>query len=310
MPPKESIDVEQMSAAQRRALEAVLLLQVSRRRRDADGIARREPGAEIPLAPTQRRLWFLHELNRGQLRGEPRVDALRFAYLTKDFAVSQARQLESAAWRAESESIEVEIPADLVEAAQAVGLKRGATLFMTMLAVYLLLMQRYSGDDTVVCGVPASGRNLRKLQDAMGFFVNALSIRVDVGETVSDAVGADRDVRQNPVLPSELFDIDTIARIRDHHVAMLRAAAARPEKSARSLRFLGASERSELVLGGEGQGSARADDREQAVADWRHVAGAGLTVNFVDADHYSIVAPPRGTEVAATVTDWTAKGRD
>ena len=54
------------------------------------------------------------------------------------------------------------------------------TLFMTLLAVFQLLLSRYTGRDDIVVGSPIAGRNRREAEDLIGFFVNTLALRTDL----------------------------------------------------------------------------------------------------------------------------------
>jgi len=60
-----------------------------------------------------------------------------------------------------------------------------STLFMTMLAAFTLLLSRYSGQRDVVVGTPSANRSRTELSELIGFFVNNLVLRVDVGEGIS-----------------------------------------------------------------------------------------------------------------------------
>ncbi len=71
----------------------------------------------------------------------------------------------------------MEIPAELVQWARAIGRREGATLFMTLLAAFQALLSRYSGQDDVVVGTPIAGRNRSELEKLIGFFVNTLALR-------------------------------------------------------------------------------------------------------------------------------------
>ena len=55
-----------------------------------------------------------------------------------------------------------------------------ATLFMTMLSAYSLLLSRYSQQSDVCIGFPISGRNQPELEPLIGLFVNNLVIRSDL----------------------------------------------------------------------------------------------------------------------------------
>jgi amino acid adenylation domain-containing protein len=53
----------------------------------------------------------------------------------------------------------------------------GTTLFMTLLAVFQLLLGRWSGQDDLVVGTPVAGRNHEALEDLIGVFINTLPLR-------------------------------------------------------------------------------------------------------------------------------------
>ena len=55
-----------------------------------------------------------------------------------------------------------------------------ATLYMTLLAGFGLLLSRYSGQDDIVVGSPIANRQEAQLEDLIGFFVNTLVMRVRV----------------------------------------------------------------------------------------------------------------------------------
>ncbi|MDJ0838869.1 MAG: amino acid adenylation domain-containing protein [Acidobacteriota bacterium] len=57
----------------------------------------------------------------------------------------------------------------------------GATLFMVLLAIYKILLSRYSGQDDITVGSPIAGRGRKELEPLVGFFVNTLVLRTDIG---------------------------------------------------------------------------------------------------------------------------------
>jgi len=65
----------------------------------------------------------------------------------------------------------------IVEGLRRLSQKEGATLFMTLLAAFQVLMMRYSGQDDVVVGTPIANRTHPELEPLIGFFVNTLVIR-------------------------------------------------------------------------------------------------------------------------------------
>ena len=66
------------------------------------------------------------------------------------------------------------------EALAALSRREGATLFMTLLAAWQLVLARYSGRDDVVVGTTIAGRTRAELDGVVGFFVNTLPLRADL----------------------------------------------------------------------------------------------------------------------------------
>ena len=58
--------------------------------------------------------------------------------------------------------------------------REGVTLFMTMMAAYVVLLHRYSGQEDIVVGTPISGRRRLETEELMGMFLNMLAMRIDV----------------------------------------------------------------------------------------------------------------------------------
>ncbi|NBD13709.1 non-ribosomal peptide synthetase, partial [Corallococcus silvisoli] len=72
------------------------------------------------------------------------------------------------------------VPAAVDAAVRELCHQQGVTSFMALLAGFQALLSRYSGQEDVVVGSPISGRNHRELEGLIGFFVNALPLRVEV----------------------------------------------------------------------------------------------------------------------------------
>jgi amino acid adenylation domain-containing protein len=60
------------------------------------------------------------------------------------------------------------------------SLQKGATLFMTLLAAFKVLLYRYTGQRDVVVGTPIANRNRSEIEQLIGFFVNMLVLRTDL----------------------------------------------------------------------------------------------------------------------------------
>ena len=69
------------------------------------------------------------------------------------------------------------LSADLSSRLKELGRREGATLFMTFMSVFQLLLHRYTGERDIIVGSPISGRNQIETEPLIGFFVNTLVFR-------------------------------------------------------------------------------------------------------------------------------------
>ncbi len=70
-----------------------------------------------------------------------------------------------------------ELAEDLTVALRRLSRGEGATLFMTLLAAFQILLSRYAGQQDVSVGTPIAGRNRLETENLIGFFVNTLVLR-------------------------------------------------------------------------------------------------------------------------------------
>ncbi len=77
----------------------------------------------------------------------------------------------------EGRSVELALPGETGAALAALSRREGATLFMTLLAAWQLLLARWSGQDDVSVGTPIAGRTRKETEPLIGFFVNTLVLR-------------------------------------------------------------------------------------------------------------------------------------
>jgi amino acid adenylation domain-containing protein len=77
-------------------------------------------------------------------------------------------------------SVPIEFPAALMSELAALAKENGATTYMTLLAVFQILLHRYSDQDDVVTGVPMANRGRAEIEPLIGFFVNTLPVRTDL----------------------------------------------------------------------------------------------------------------------------------
>jgi Condensation domain/Phosphopantetheine attachment site len=79
--------------------------------------------------------------------------------------------------------ISIELPPKLVSALNRLALRERCTLFMIVLASYGVLLQRFSGQDSVVIGVPVANRGSLELEAMIGFFVNSVPMHLHISAT-------------------------------------------------------------------------------------------------------------------------------
>jgi non-ribosomal peptide synthetase component F len=76
--------------------------------------------------------------------------------------------------------VPLEFDERLVSALKALSLRRGTTLFMTLLAGWAALLSRLSGQQDVVIGAAVANRGRVEIEPLIGFFVNSLALRLDL----------------------------------------------------------------------------------------------------------------------------------
>jgi len=72
------------------------------------------------------------------------------------------------------------IPAALARDLRTLGAGEGCTFFMTVLAAFQVLLQRYSGADDIVIGTPVAARTAREVRPLIGNFLNMAALRGDL----------------------------------------------------------------------------------------------------------------------------------
>ncbi|MEU6664775.1 amino acid adenylation domain-containing protein [Streptomyces sp. NPDC046727] len=73
-----------------------------------------------------------------------------------------------------------ELPAELVTALERIGTEHGATLFMTLLSAFQLVLSRWTGQEKLLVGSPSAGRTRVETEQLIGFFVNTLVLPGDL----------------------------------------------------------------------------------------------------------------------------------
>ena len=95
------------------------------------------------------------------------------------------------------------LPSRLAQRCEELGRSHGASAFMTYLAAFATLLQRWSGQDDIVIGTPVTGRTRIETESVVGLFVNSLPLRVQI----------DGDRRFSDLLSQVR---DTVSHAQDH----------------------------------------------------------------------------------------------
>ena len=82
---------------------------------------------------------------------------------------------------AENNELNGEVSRRLKEIAR----ESGATLFMTLMAAFNVLLWRYTGQDDLLVGTPIANRTRRETENLIGFFVNTLVLRTKINPSSS-----------------------------------------------------------------------------------------------------------------------------
>ncbi|MEC4813807.1 MAG: amino acid adenylation domain-containing protein, partial [Scytonema sp. PMC 1069.18] len=69
---------------------------------------------------------------------------------------------------------------ELGEALKLLSQREGATLFMTLLTAFNILLYRYAGQEDILVGSPIANRSRHEVEALIGFFVNTLVLRTDL----------------------------------------------------------------------------------------------------------------------------------
>ncbi len=70
-----------------------------------------------------------------------------------------------------------EIPPALLEQLRRLSRAQGATLYMSLLAAYQVLLFRYSGQNDLIVGSAADGRRCPELEGVIGYFIDTFAVR-------------------------------------------------------------------------------------------------------------------------------------
>jgi hypothetical protein len=73
-----------------------------------------------------------------------------------------------------------ELSTSLSDSLKVLSKDEGATLFMTLLAAFNILLYRYTNQHDILVGTDIANRNRREIEPLLGFFINQLVMRTDL----------------------------------------------------------------------------------------------------------------------------------
>jgi non-ribosomal peptide synthetase component F len=74
----------------------------------------------------------------------------------------------------------IHISSELTQQLKLLSREQGATLFMSILTVFGILLSRYSQQLDIVIGSPIANRNRQEIESLIGLFANTLALRIDL----------------------------------------------------------------------------------------------------------------------------------
>lgn len=84
-------------------------------------------------------------------------------------------------------SQEITISTALTQQLKRAARENGCTLYVVLLAAYLVLLHRYSGQDEIIVGLPMAGRSKPEFAEIIGYFTSPVVVRADLGDNPSIA---------------------------------------------------------------------------------------------------------------------------
>lgn len=75
----------------------------------------------------------------------------------------------------------IELPVHIRDGARELSRRQNTTMFVTLMAAFQALLHRYSGQTDIIVGSPMSGRMDAQTEEMIGFLINTLPIRANLG---------------------------------------------------------------------------------------------------------------------------------
>ena len=127
----------------------------------------------VDFAVWQREKWQKEELEEQMAYWEQQLSgAPALLELPTDYARAGSGSGRAA-------NISINLSGQLSDGLKELSRQEGATLFMTLLAAFQILLYRYTGQRDIVVGTPVANRNRTEIEGLLGFFVNTLVLRTN-----------------------------------------------------------------------------------------------------------------------------------
>src|SRR6185369_6870043 len=140
---------------------------------------RPSPLPELPVQYADFAVWQRRWLGGEMLAGEVRSWREQLAGMPRVLALPTDRP-RPAVRSLRGATRAVRLPSGLASPLAELGRREGATLFMTLLAAFAVLLGRLAGQDDFAVGTGVAGRDRQETDGLIGFFVNTLALRTDL----------------------------------------------------------------------------------------------------------------------------------
>jgi amino acid adenylation domain-containing protein len=136
------------------------------------------PLAELPIQYADFTLWQRQQLQRPELQRQLDYWKQQLNDLTPlDLPIDRPLTSTPSVRGAQCRKV---LSLELSDALRELSTREGATLFMTMLAAFQVLLHRHCGQDDITVGSPVAGRVHPDIESLIGLFLNNLVLRTDL----------------------------------------------------------------------------------------------------------------------------------
>ncbi|MEM8909466.1 MAG: condensation domain-containing protein, partial [Bacteroidota bacterium] len=141
--------------------------------------------SEIPIQYTDYAIWQRKYMSGKVLTNqlnwwEEALQGIEPLRLPTDFSRPAFRSTKGAAFV-------FQIEPELTQSVKTLAQRSDVTLFMTLMAVFKILMYRYSYQQTICVGTPAANRSYKEIEEIVGYFINTLVFKSDISGNLSFA---------------------------------------------------------------------------------------------------------------------------